>query len=181
MQLSESYLQWCHRSYGAADALDIEALTRHDGCAGQEMTVGGTDEPVEAVTNGYELAIPADEAGGTKGKVLGSREFARFYKQRPRLDDTRHSFAVNQVLARYCWNLLYKRGHCRNMLGGFYSQQENSLIETSFYPGHDELNWGTACFSALRKYLGLTTNLLLISSLYSCICCLCSIGCGVAI
>ena len=63
--------------------------------------VGGSDEPVEAVTNGYELAIPADEGSGSKGKVLGSREFARFYRQRPRLDDTRHSVAVNKVLARY--------------------------------------------------------------------------------
>ena len=62
--------------------------------------VGGSDEPVEAVTNGYELAIPADEGSGAKGKVLGSREFARFYRQRPRLDDTRQSVAVNKVLAR---------------------------------------------------------------------------------
>ncbi|KAK9821205.1 hypothetical protein WJX74_010152 [Apatococcus lobatus] len=67
--------------------------------SGNELMVGGSNEPVEAVTNGYELAIPADE--GTKGKVLGSREFARFYRQRPRLDDTRHSVAVNKVLARY--------------------------------------------------------------------------------
>lgn len=63
--------------------------------------VGGSDEPVEAVTNGYELAIPAAEGSGSKGKVLGSREFARFYRQRPRLDDTRQSVAVNKVLARY--------------------------------------------------------------------------------
>lgn len=69
--------------------------------AGQELMVGGSDEPVEAVTNGYELAIPADESSGSKGKVLGSREFARFYRQRPRLDDTRQSVAVNKVLARY--------------------------------------------------------------------------------
>ena len=63
--------------------------------------VGGSDEPVEAVTNGYELAIPADDGSGGKGKVLGSREFARFYKQRPRLDDTRPGVAANKVLARY--------------------------------------------------------------------------------
>ena len=71
------------------------------GTAGGELMLGGADEPAEAVNYGYELSIPADETSGAKGKVLGSREFARFYKQRPRLDDTRHSVAVNKVLARY--------------------------------------------------------------------------------
>ncbi len=78
-------------------------------CAGTELTAGGADEPAEAVNNGFELSIPADANSGTKGKVLGSREFARFYKQRPRLDDTRQSVAVNKVLARY--QLLYLSAH----------------------------------------------------------------------
>ncbi|KAK9867870.1 hypothetical protein WJX84_004997 [Apatococcus fuscideae] len=85
------------------DYYDYDAATSAEAAStsGGELMLGGADEPAEAVNYGYELSIPADETSGAKGKVLGSREFARFYKQRPRLDDTRHSVAVNKVLARY--------------------------------------------------------------------------------
>ena len=47
-------------------------------------------------TGNYEMTVGA--AGGRK--VLGSREFALYYKQRHRAVDTRQSVTVNAVLAR---------------------------------------------------------------------------------
>ena len=53
---------------------------------------------------GYELALPA--SSNSAGKVLGSRDFVRFYKQRHRPNDTRESVQANAVVARYA--VLYK-------------------------------------------------------------------------
>lgn len=56
----------------------------------------GVDVPTTA--GGYELALPT-ERGGVK--VLGSREFARYYKQRHRFGDQRESAAKARVVAQY--------------------------------------------------------------------------------
>ena len=48
---------------------------------------------------GYELALPA--SSNSAGKVLGSRDFVRFYKQKHRPNDTRESVQANAVVARY--------------------------------------------------------------------------------
>lgn len=52
----------------------------------------------------YELVLagsggPGGSGGG--GKILGSREFARYYRQRPRLGDTRTSVQAAMVQAQY--------------------------------------------------------------------------------
>lgn len=63
-------------------------------------TVALTADPGQAGDSaGYELALPA--SSNSAGKVLGSRDFIRFYKQRHRPNDTRESVQANAVVARY--------------------------------------------------------------------------------
>ncbi|KAL4857721.1 Cytoplasmic 60S subunit biogenesis factor REI1 1 [Chlorella vulgaris] len=47
----------------------------------------------------YELVLA--NGGGGGGKIIGSREFARYYRQRPRLGDGRASVQAATVLAQY--------------------------------------------------------------------------------
>jgi pre-60S factor REI1 len=53
----------------------------------------------------YELVLAGDGSGGGSsgggGKILGSREFARYYRQRPRLGDGRESVQAAMVQAQY--------------------------------------------------------------------------------
>jgi pre-60S factor REI1 len=48
---------------------------------------------------GWELALPSQGSSGRK--VLGSREFARYYRQRPKPQDNRRSVVVNTIIAQY--------------------------------------------------------------------------------
>ena len=69
------------------------------GASGRELILddrGVLDNATAAM--GYELALPT-AAGGLK--VLGAREFARYYKQRHRVGDLRDSAAAARVLAQY--------------------------------------------------------------------------------
>lgn len=51
-------------------------------------------------TGGFELVLSgAGEKG--QGKILGSREFARYYCQKHKPSDVRQSVAVNRVVAKY--------------------------------------------------------------------------------
>ena len=50
-------------------------------------------------TGGYELAVGGSEDGGG-GRVLGSRQLARYYRQSYRPPDSRRSVAVASVLAQ---------------------------------------------------------------------------------
>lgn len=74
-------------SAAAADgqqlALALDGLSLGDGAAG-----------------GWELAIPSQGPGGGS-KILGSRELARYYKQRPKPQDNRQSVIVNTIIAQY--------------------------------------------------------------------------------
>jgi pre-60S factor REI1 len=55
-----------------------------------------------AAAGGWELAIPGGGQGsGSSGKVLGSRDLARYYKQRPKPQETRRSVIVNTIIAQY--------------------------------------------------------------------------------
>merc|ERR1719323_137749 len=54
---------------------------------------------VGVTASGYELTI-SDSLAGTF-KILGTREFLRYYRQRPRLPDTRQSAVVRQTVAKY--------------------------------------------------------------------------------
>jgi pre-60S factor REI1 len=49
---------------------------------------------------GWELAIPSQGPGGGS-KILGSRELARYYRQRPKPQDNRRSVIVNTIIAQY--------------------------------------------------------------------------------
>jgi pre-60S factor REI1 len=51
---------------------------------------------------GWELAVPAgDGSAAAAGKVLGSREMAKYYRQKPKPLDMRRSVAANLVVAQY--------------------------------------------------------------------------------
>ncbi|KAF6261751.1 hypothetical protein COO60DRAFT_735122 [Scenedesmus sp. NREL 46B-D3] len=51
---------------------------------------------------GWELAVPAGQGGAAAaGKMLGSREMAKYYRQKPRPLDARRSVAANLVVAQY--------------------------------------------------------------------------------
>jgi pre-60S factor REI1 len=68
------------------------------GTSGKELIAGdGAGGGVVALA-GYELLLDGGNGGG---KVLGSREFSKYYKQRPRPLETRESVMVNTVLAKY--------------------------------------------------------------------------------
>jgi pre-60S factor REI1 len=73
---------------GAADSAKQLALAL-DG-----LSIGGS-----GAAGGWELAVPSQGSAG--GKVLGSRELARYYKQRPKPQDNRRSVIVNTIIAQY--------------------------------------------------------------------------------
>ena len=57
--------------------------------------------PHDESSQSYELAVGGGDRSG--GKLLGHREFARFYKQRHHPVDTRESVAANAVLSKYVY------------------------------------------------------------------------------
>lgn len=69
-----------------------------EGAEGKELVVGSNAPADAMVAGGYELVVPNEDGGA---KILGTREFARYYKQRGRVEDTRDSVQVNMMLARY--------------------------------------------------------------------------------
>lgn len=67
-------------------------------CTGTELAVAdGEDTDAQLRTGGYELAVGG---GGGSGRVLGSRQLARYYRQSYRPSDSRRSVAVASVLAQ---------------------------------------------------------------------------------
>ena len=55
-----------------------------------------------AAAAGLELALPAGGGDGQRpGRVLGGRDMARYYRQRPRPSEVRGAVLANQVAARY--------------------------------------------------------------------------------
>lgn len=65
---------------------------------GTDLIVAPEDLPFTAAA-GYELAIPSKKGDGIK--ILGSREFARYYKQKHRTGDTRASASAALVVSTY--------------------------------------------------------------------------------
>eukprot|EP01026_Neomeris_dumetosa_P025309 TRINITY_DN2082_c0_g1_i6.p3 TRINITY_DN2082_c0_g1~~TRINITY_DN2082_c0_g1_i6.p3 ORF type:complete len:319 (-),score=77.63 TRINITY_DN2082_c0_g1_i6:522-1478(-) len=57
------------------------------------------DQTSQIGASGYELVVPNESGNGVK--ILGSREFARYYKQRPKLEDSRKSIVVGSIVAQY--------------------------------------------------------------------------------
>ncbi|KAL0053774.1 hypothetical protein WJX82_010594 [Trebouxia sp. C0006] len=70
-----------------------------DELADKQLAVSETGEGADSL--GYELEVIGDAEAGTSGKVLGSREFARYYKQHHKPADMRTSVQVNTVIAKY--------------------------------------------------------------------------------
>eukprot|EP00850_Spirogloea_muscicola_P008537 SM000045S16282 [mRNA] locus=s45:661511:663662:- [translate_table: standard] len=69
---------------------------------GMELATGDDDAPVSLSASGMELVIKrADADRGTVSKVAGSRDLARYYRQRPRPSENRDSVLINSVIARY--------------------------------------------------------------------------------
>jgi len=67
-------------------------------CAGHELAVAAEEgEGSQLRTGGYELAVGGGEAGGA-GRVLGSRQLARYYRQSYRPADARRSVAVASLV-----------------------------------------------------------------------------------
>jgi pre-60S factor REI1 len=65
--------------------------------SGRALALIDTDDAA-AAGGGYELALPGNKGGV---KVLGSREFARYYRQKHRAGDNRGSTAAARVVAQY--------------------------------------------------------------------------------
>lgn len=73
----------------------------HSEDAGSQLIIAPEELPSWfAAAAGYELAIPSKEGKGSV-KVLGSREFARYYKQRHKVGDLRASKAAALVVSKY--------------------------------------------------------------------------------
>lgn len=62
----------------------------------QLATTGSSGQPAQ---DDYELAVRDANTGSTK--LLGHRDFARYYRQRPHTSDARASVAANAIVARY--------------------------------------------------------------------------------
>jgi len=70
----------------------------HGCCAGSELAAADeAGEGSQLRTGGYELAVGGGEAGGA-GRVLGSRQLARYYRQSYRPADARRSVAVASLV-----------------------------------------------------------------------------------
>eukprot|EP01024_Parvocaulis_polyphysoides_P005698 TRINITY_DN11423_c0_g2_i1.p2 TRINITY_DN11423_c0_g2~~TRINITY_DN11423_c0_g2_i1.p2 ORF type:complete len:471 (-),score=101.47 TRINITY_DN11423_c0_g2_i1:775-2082(-) len=59
-----------------------------------------SDQIAQPGTGGYELMLPNEDGSGGV-KILGSREFARYYKQKPKYLDTRKSVVAGSIVAQY--------------------------------------------------------------------------------
>ena len=71
-------------------------MTRAD--AGDWEMVAVDDDDALPSSSGYELTLPG--TNGAASRVLGSREFARYYKQKHRAADDRPGVAANSLAAR---------------------------------------------------------------------------------
>mmetsp|Transcript_14553 Transcript_14553/g.31692 ORF Transcript_14553/g.31692 Transcript_14553/m.31692 type:complete len:491 (+) Transcript_14553:70-1542(+) len=70
-----------------------------EGATGSGALVAAGDLPEALVVGGYELMIPG--TGSSGGKVLGSREFAVYYRQQHKPAEERQSVVINTMLAKY--------------------------------------------------------------------------------
>lgn len=60
--------------------------------------MAGGEEPAALATIGYELVLP--DKGGKGTKILGTREFAKYYRQRHRQPDARRSTQISMLQQR---------------------------------------------------------------------------------
>ncbi|GAB4817284.1 hypothetical protein N2152v2_004330 [Parachlorella kessleri] len=86
-----------------ADFYDYSAMDVDSGAGAGALIVSPEDAGGASATYELVLAGPGAGADGPGGgtRILGSREFARYYRQRPRLSDGRQSVQRATVLAEY--------------------------------------------------------------------------------
>lgn len=77
------------------DFYDYSALEEELKARSQLATIAGSGPDLG--TGGYELLLPV----GDKTVSIGHREFAQYYKQRVKLQDSRKSAMINQMNAKY--------------------------------------------------------------------------------
>ena len=60
--------------------------------------VAADADPADLGSSGYEMAVPGDAEGSVK--LLGSRQFSRFYRQKHRPADDRPGIVANVSAAK---------------------------------------------------------------------------------
>lgn len=103
----EEYEDFYDYSSGSNDAMAGGAAPSSSAAADGTADIGkqlalamdGLSLGSSGAAGGLELALPGQGSSG--GKVLGSRELARYYKQRPKPQDNRRSVVVNTIIAQY--------------------------------------------------------------------------------
>jgi len=86
-----------YEDYYDYESEEEEELDENGNPRSNQLILSTEDLPLTA-SSGYELAIPAKDG---QLKVLGSREFAKYYKQKHRVGDLRASAAAARVQSRY--------------------------------------------------------------------------------
>lgn len=81
-----------------ADYYDYTSAEDHG--EGTDIVMAGGEDATAGATNGYELAV-GDAGGGGGGKILGNRDFARYYRQNHRPVDGRRSTHLALVQQKY--------------------------------------------------------------------------------
>lgn len=72
-----------------------------DSSSALAIVAGGSEDPGTSGAVAGELVLPAPADGARGARILGSRDLARYYKQRHRPEDERRIVLVNTMLARY--------------------------------------------------------------------------------
>ena len=99
-----------------------------------------------AASAGLELALPAgvDEKGAPRpARVLGGREMARYYRQRPRPSEMRGSVLANRVAERYRANgaaaAFQQRGPSATVLDQSKYEQYREKIKDRWMDRNDKI------------------------------------------
>ncbi|CAL8468832.1 g8373 [Coccomyxa elongata] len=94
-------MAWEDNEEEYADFYDFGDEDMEEDADGRELALAGSlDAEQPTAVGGYELVVGGD-VDGAGGQVLGHRQFARYYRQKYRAGDPRHSIAINRVLAQY--------------------------------------------------------------------------------
>ncbi|KAK9914964.1 hypothetical protein WJX75_002998 [Coccomyxa subellipsoidea] len=94
-------MAWEDNEEEYAEFYDFGDEEMEEDADGKELALAGSSgAELPTAVGGYELVVGGDGDGGS-GRVLGHRQFARYYRQKYRAGDPRNSVAINRVLAQY--------------------------------------------------------------------------------
>lgn len=82
-----------------------------DECGKQLVVSGDMASSVELGSGGSELVITTRSYTGTSTKMLGSREFLRYYRQKPRPSPMNDVAITAALTSRYAFYLLHRNFH----------------------------------------------------------------------